>query len=62
MAGGVVEKEEALGIALGEAFKDVDGVVDLSEKVVRIEKTVTVFACLEDNPGFPGWCDSHEVQ
>jgi hypothetical protein len=54
MAGRVVEQEEALSAALGKSFKDADRLVDLSEKIVRIEISIAVFARLEDNPGFPG--------
>jgi hypothetical protein len=57
MAGRVVEKEEALSIALGEAFEDVDGMVDLSEKIVCVEVPIAVFARLEDDSGFPGGCE-----
>lgn len=44
-------------MAVGESFKDVDRLVDLPEKIVRVEKSIAVFACLEDNPGFPGGCE-----
>jgi len=45
-----------LGTALAASFKDVDGVIDLHEKVVRIEVPVIIFARLEDNSSFPGGC------
>lgn len=54
MAGGIVEYKEALSLALGEAFENVDGVIDLSEKVVRVEIPVTISASFEDDSGFPG--------
>ena len=43
--------------ALGETLKDVDGLVDLTVKIVRVEVPIAVFACLEDNLGFPGECE-----
>jgi len=46
-----------LGPALGEAFKDIDGIVDLSEKIVGVEVPIAIFAGLEDNPGLPGECE-----
>jgi hypothetical protein len=46
-----------LGIALGETLEDVDSVIDLSVKVVRVEVPVAVFARLENNPGFTGKCE-----
>jgi hypothetical protein len=56
MAGCVVEKKEPLSIALGEAFENVDGMINLSEKVLRAEVTIAVFARLEDDPGLPDEC------
>jgi len=38
MAGRIVEYEEALGPALGEALKNVDCLIDLSEKIIGIEE------------------------
>jgi len=43
-----------LGPALGAAFEDVDGVIDLPEKIFGVEESITIFARLEDNSGFPG--------
>jgi hypothetical protein len=43
-----------LSPAFGETFKDVDGIIDLSEKVVRVEVAISIFAGLEEDPGFPG--------
>ena len=57
MAGRIVEYEEALSPAFCKTFKDVDRLIDLCEKIVRVEVTITVFARLEDNPGFPGGCE-----
>ena len=53
MAGHIVEYEEALGPALGEALKNVDCLIDLSEKIIGIKETIAIFSCLEDDPGFP---------
>ena len=53
MARRIVEQEEALGPAFGEALKNVDRLVDLPEKIVGIEKSIAIFARLEDDPGFP---------
>jgi hypothetical protein len=47
-----------LSPALGKTLKDVDGLIDLCEKIVHIEVTITVFARLEDNPGFPNGCEA----
>jgi hypothetical protein len=60
VAGRVVEYEEALGPAFGATFKDVNGLVDLFEKVLRLEVPVAIFACLEYDPGFPGECEMCE--
>jgi hypothetical protein len=57
VAGCVVEYKEALGPAIGETFKNVNGLVDLSEKIVRVEITIAVFARLKYNSGFPGGCE-----
>jgi hypothetical protein len=44
-------------IALGEAFKHINGLVDLSEKIIGIEVPIMIFASLEDNLGLPGGCE-----
>ena len=56
MAGCIVKKEERLSIALGEAFENVDGIIDLSEKVLCAKVTIAIFARLEDDSGFPDEC------
>jgi hypothetical protein len=47
-----------LSPALGEAFKNVDRLVNLSEKIISIKVPITVFSSLEDNPGFPDKCEN----
>jgi hypothetical protein len=42
-----------LSPAFGETFKDVDGIIDLSEKVIHIEVAIAIFASLEEDLGFP---------
>jgi hypothetical protein len=56
MAWSVVEYEKALGIALGKTLKNVDGLIDLSKKIVRAKVSIAILASLEDDPGFPGGC------
>src|SRR5258708_5770411 len=49
----------------GESFEDVDGIIDLVEKVVCIEEPIAILAHLEDNPGFPCECEElkmHKMQ
>jgi len=58
MAGHIVEYEEALSPAFCKPFKDVNHLIDLCEKIVCIKVTIAVFACLEDNPGFPDGCEA----
>ena len=58
MAGHIVEQEEALSPALGEAFKNIYCLVDLFEEIISIEESIAIFACLEDDPGFP---EKHEM-
>jgi len=43
-----------LGPALSKAFKNVDGFINLLEKIIGIEPPIAIFASLEDDPGFPG--------
>ena len=52
MAGCIIKQEEALSMALGESFKDIDHLVNLSEKIVCIKISIAIFACLEDNLSF----------
>ena len=54
MAWSVVEYEKALGIALGKTLKNVDGLIDLSKKIVHTKVSIAILASLEDDPGFPG--------
>ncbi len=61
MAWRIVKEEQALGPALGEAFKDVDGLIDLLQKIVGVEVPIAVFARLEDDPGFPDGCEKCEM-
>jgi len=56
VAGGIVEYKKALSPAFGETFKYVDGLINLSEKIISIEVPITIFASLEDNLGFSGEC------
>jgi hypothetical protein len=53
VAGSVVKYEKALGPALGEAFKNVDRVIDLAKKIVSAEVSIAIFASLEYDSGFP---------
>jgi hypothetical protein len=46
-----------LGPALGETFKDIDRLIDLSEKIARIEVPIAVFSGLENDLSFPGGCE-----
>jgi hypothetical protein len=57
MAGCVVKWKEALSSALCETFENVDCMINLSEKVVSIEESITIFAHLEHDPSFPGGCE-----
>jgi hypothetical protein len=57
VAGHIVEHKKPLSPPLGEAFEDVDGIVNLFEKIVSIEVPITIFSSLEYNPGFPGGCE-----
>jgi hypothetical protein len=43
-----------LSPALGETVKDVDGLIDLSKKIVRVKVTFAIFASFEEDPSFPG--------
>jgi hypothetical protein len=43
-----------LSIALSKAFENVDGLINLLKKIVGVEPPITIFASLEDDPGFPG--------
>jgi hypothetical protein len=43
-----------LSIALGVTFKDVDGLIDLSKKIVHVKVSFVIFANFEENLGFPG--------
>jgi hypothetical protein len=42
-----------LSPALGETFENVDGLIDLFEKVVGVEPPITISASLENDLGFP---------
>ena len=42
--------------AIGEAFENVDGVINLLEKVVSVKEPIMILACLENDPGFTGRC------
>jgi hypothetical protein len=61
VAGCVVEYEKALSPAFCEAFENVDGLIDLLEKIVRVEEPIAIFARLEDDPGFPDRCEMCEI-
>jgi hypothetical protein len=50
-----------LGPALGEAFKDIDGLIDLLEKIVGIKESIAIFARFEDDPGFSDGCEMCEI-
>jgi hypothetical protein len=52
MAGCIVKYKKSLSPALGEAFKDIDGLIDLPEKIIGIEVSIAILAHLEDNLGF----------
>jgi len=45
-----------LGPAFGKTFENVDGLIDLLEKIIGIEPPITISASLKDDPGFPGKC------
>jgi hypothetical protein len=45
-----------LSLALDEAFKNVNGIIDLFEKIISVEVPIAVFASLKDDPGFPSGC------
>jgi len=62
MAWCIVKEEQALGPALGEAFKDVDGLIDLLQKIVGIKVPIAVFSRLKDDPGFPDGCEKCEIK
>ena len=57
MAGHIVEQKESLSPALTKSFKNVDGPIDLSEKIVSVKVSIAILASLEDNPGFSGECN-----
>jgi hypothetical protein len=48
--------------ALGAAFENVDGVVDLLEEIVGIEVSIAIFARLEDDSGFPDGCEICQIK
>ena len=61
MAGHVVEQEEALSSALSEAFKNINCLIGLLEKIISIEESIAIFACLEDDLGFPEKHQMYEI-
>lgn len=52
MTRGVVKEKEAGHRAIGAGFKNVDGFLDLVQKVIRGEITITIFSCFEEETGF----------
>ena len=62
MAWCVVEQEEPLGPALGVAFENVNGVVNLLEEIVGVEVSIAIFARLEDDSGFPDGCEICQIK
>jgi hypothetical protein len=46
-----------LSPALGEAFKNVDGLIDLSVKIFGVEVPIAIFSSLEDDSGLPDGCE-----
>jgi len=54
ITGHIVEWKQALSLILGETLKNIDGIVDLSEKIVGVKVPVMISASLEDDLGFPG--------
>ena len=61
MAEHVVKQKEALSPVLGEAFKNIDRLIDLFEKIISVEESITIFACLENDPGFPEKHQMYEI-
>jgi hypothetical protein len=61
VTGRIVEKKKPLSPPLGEAFENVDGLINLLEEVVGIEVPIVISACLENDPGFPGECETDEI-
>ncbi len=58
MARCIVEYKEALSLAFGETLKDVDGIIDLCEKIVTSEIPIAILFCLEYEPSFPCGCEN----
>ena len=56
MAWSVVKYKKALGIALGKTLKNVNGLIDLSKKIIRTKVSITILVSLEDDLGFLGGC------
>jgi hypothetical protein len=50
-----------LSPALGEAFKNVDGLIDLLEKVIGVEPPIAISASLENDSGFPDGYEDQDV-
>ena len=48
--------------ALGAAFENVDGVVDLLEEIVGVKVSIAIFAHLEDDSGFPDGCEICQIE
>jgi hypothetical protein len=53
MAWHVIKKKKGLGITFGQAFENVNRIIDLHEEIFSAEISVTVLASLEDNPSLP---------
>ena len=53
MARCVIEKKKSLEITLRQAFKDVDGGIDLRKEVFGSEIPIAVLPCFEDDPRLP---------
>ena len=54
----VVKQKEALVLTLGETLKNVNGLINLCEKIGGIEVPIAIFAGLQNDPGFPDGYES----
>jgi hypothetical protein len=53
MAWCIVKEEQSLEVTFGQAFKNVDGGVDLREDFLSAEIPIAILAGFEDDPCFP---------